>query len=148
MHYLVLYSVNWKKNTKTVPSTSNTLLSHLIGVLLPSMKVEYIGTVFKLIFKTIPPSAHGSIMFCATEPPTTVTEHGNVVGIDVISADFTASLWFHHVPAPQITKGGPRLQPKTLADVFSEFDKHSSEFQHSSNKLNSLYTDTDNNISS
>lgn len=52
MQYLVLYSVNWKKNYKTVPSTSNTLLSHLIGNLLPGMKVEYIGTVFKLVFKT------------------------------------------------------------------------------------------------
>lgn len=40
-----------KKNTKTVPSTSNTLLSHLIGILLPRMKVEYIGTVFKVASK-------------------------------------------------------------------------------------------------
>lgn len=84
-------------------------------------------------------------MFCATEPPTTAVEHGNVVGIDVISADFTASLWFHHVPAPQITKVGPRLQPKTLVDLWREFDKHSTSLNSSSsNKLNSLFTDTDN----
>lgn len=82
-------------------------------------------------------------MFCATKLPPTVTQHGNVVGRDVISADFTASLWFHDVAAPQVTIVGPRLQQKTLVDVLHENTLHFSEFQYSSNTLNSLFTHTD-----
>lgn len=121
-----------KKNTKTVPSTSNTLLSHLIGILLPSMKVEYIGTVFKLVFWPILPSAQGSIMFCATEPPAQRLswKHGNVETWSQLILVSSCSGTSNHLSCFL-----------TAAKNTSWCFEHSHFLQHGSNKLNSLFTD-------
>lgn len=146
MHYLVLYSVNWKKNTKTVPSTSNTLLSHLIGNLLPSMKVEYRGTVFKLVFKTFSSWQH-RVLCNQTHDCRRTWKRGPK------RRDLS---WFYCITLVSSCSSTSNHQSWSLTAAkntswcfaWIRQTLNFSEFQHSSNKLNSLFTHTDNIISS